>query len=94
MQATKMPLTSWFPAWFLIGQAKTGISSLELSRHLGVNVDTAWLLHGKVLRAMAFREFRLKRRFTLAAMNERIANALCCWMSCIELDLWVAEAYG
>jgi hypothetical protein len=45
MQATKRPLTTWVPAWFLIGQAKTGISWLELSRHLGENVDTAWLLH-------------------------------------------------
>ena len=33
-------------------QAKTGISSLELSRHLGVNYDTAWLQHNKILRAM------------------------------------------
>jgi hypothetical protein len=40
----------------MIGQAKTGISSLELSRHLGVNYDTAWLLHNKILRAMADRE--------------------------------------
>jgi len=33
-------------------QAKTGISSLVLSRYLGVNYDTAWLLHNKILRAM------------------------------------------
>jgi transposase-like protein len=56
MQATKLPLTTWFLAFYLIGQAKTGISSLELSRHLGVNYDTAWLLHNKILRAMADRE--------------------------------------
>jgi hypothetical protein len=56
MQATKLPLTTWFLAFYLIGQAKTGISSLELSRHLGVNYDTAWLLHHKILRAMADRE--------------------------------------
>ena len=56
MQATKLPLTSWFLAFYLIGQAKTGISSLELSRHLGVKYDTAWLLHNKILRAMADRE--------------------------------------
>ena len=37
LQATKLPLTTWFLAFYLIGQAKTGISSLELSRHLGVN---------------------------------------------------------
>jgi transposase-like protein len=56
VQATKLPLTSWFLAFYLIGQAKTGISSLELSRHLGVKYDTAWLLHNKILRAMADRE--------------------------------------
>jgi transposase-like protein len=56
MQATKLPLTTWFLAFYLIGQAKTGISSLELSRHLGVKYDTAWLLHNKILRAMTERD--------------------------------------
>jgi len=56
MQATKLPLTVWFLSFYLIGQAKTGISSLELSRHLGVNYDTAWLLHNKILRAMSERD--------------------------------------
>jgi hypothetical protein len=41
MQATKLVLTTWFQAFYLIGQAITGISSLELSRHLDVNYDTA-----------------------------------------------------
>ncbi len=45
MQATKLLLTTWFQAFCLIGKAKTGISSLELSRDLGVNHDTVWL-HG------------------------------------------------
>ena len=210
MQATKLPLTTWFLAFYLIGQAKTGISSLELSRHLGVKYDTAWLLHNKILRAMADREeayllrgkvqiddsylggelpggkagrgsenkipivaavslneaghpiharitavsgfsseaigtwaivtggkhpsdlpqfrwintllgnlktsfngtfhafnfdkyarrylggycFHFNRRFSMAAMSERIANAVCCCMPCTERDLWVAEAYG
>jgi hypothetical protein len=51
-----MPLSTWFLAFYLIGQAMTEISSLELSRHLGVKYDTAWLLHNKILRAMAERE--------------------------------------
>jgi hypothetical protein len=29
MQATKLPLTAWFLAFYLIGQAKTGISQVE-----------------------------------------------------------------
>ena len=56
MQPTKLPLTTWFLAFFLIGQAKTGISSLEPSCHLGVKYDMAWLLHNKILRAMTERE--------------------------------------
>jgi hypothetical protein len=56
MQATKLLLTTCFQAFYLIGQTKTGISSLELSRHLGVKYDTAWLLHNKILRAMTDRE--------------------------------------
>jgi transposase-like protein len=56
MQGTKLPLTTWFLAFYLIGQANTGMSSLELSRHLGVKYDTSWLLHNKILRAMADRE--------------------------------------
>jgi len=56
MQATKLPLTTCFLAFYLIGQAKTGISSLGLSRHLGVNYDTAWLVHNKILGAMTERE--------------------------------------
>jgi hypothetical protein len=56
MQPTTLPLTTWFVAFYLIGQVKTGISSLELSRHLGVKYATACLLHNKILRAMADRE--------------------------------------
>ena len=29
---------------------------MELSRHLGVKYDTAWLLHNKILRAMTERD--------------------------------------
>ena len=37
---------------------------------------------------------RFNRRFSLAAMTERIANAVCCCMPCMEGDLRVAEADG
>ena len=51
--ATKLPLTTWFLAIYLISQAKTGLSALALKRQLGVSYPTAWLLHHKILRAMA-----------------------------------------
>jgi hypothetical protein len=49
-------------AFYLIGQAKTGISSLELSRHLGVNYVAAWLLHNKIMRAMSEPKGALSQR--------------------------------
>jgi transposase-like protein len=53
---TKLPLTTWFLAIYLIGQAKTGLSALALKRQLGVSYPTAWLLHHKIMSAMAQRE--------------------------------------
>lgn len=53
MEHTKLPLTTWFLAIYLISQAKTGLSALALKRQLGVSYPTAWLLHHKINRAMA-----------------------------------------
>jgi transposase-like protein len=56
MEATKLPLSTWFLAFYLVGQSKTGISSLALMLHLGVNYRTAWLVHSKNMQAMSERE--------------------------------------
>jgi transposase-like protein len=56
--STKLPLTKWFLAIYLISQAKTGLAALELKRHLGVSYPTAWLMHHKIMTAMAARETR------------------------------------
>ena len=55
-QATKLPLTIWFLAIYLISQAKTGLSALALKRQLGVSYPTAWLIHHKLMQAMVERE--------------------------------------
>ncbi len=55
-QGTKLALTVWFLAIYLISQAKTGLSALALKRHLGVGYPTASLIHHKVMQAMAARE--------------------------------------
>lgn len=55
---TKLGLTVWFLAIYLISQAKTGLSSLALKRQLGVSYPTAWLIHHKLMLAMANREER------------------------------------
>jgi len=49
---TKLPLTTWFLAIYLISQAKTGLSSLALKRQIGVSYPTAWLMQHKINRAM------------------------------------------
>jgi transposase-like protein len=57
-QGTKLPLTTWFLAIYLISQAKTGLSALSLRRQLGVSYPTAWLMYHKLMQAMADREDR------------------------------------
>jgi hypothetical protein len=58
MQGTKLPLTTWFLAIYLLSQAKTGLSALALKRHLGVSYRTAWALQHKLMQAMTEREER------------------------------------
>ena len=53
LEHTKLPLTTWFLAVYLISQAKTGLSALALKRQIEVSYTTAWLLHHKINRAMA-----------------------------------------
>ena len=66
--STKLPLTTWFLAIYLVSQAKTGLSALQLKRDIGVSYPTAWLMHHKIMAAMAAREtsisFRARYRST------------------------------
>ena len=60
-QATKLPLTTWFLAIYLLSQTKNGISAPDLGGKLGVNNNTAWLLKHKLMQAMreCYRRYRL-----------------------------------
>ncbi|AKS23120.1 MAG: Transposase [Leptospirillum sp. Group II 'C75'] len=53
---TKLPLTVWFLAIYLLTQSKNAMSALELKRQLGVCYNTAWLLKHKVLQVMKERD--------------------------------------
>ena len=48
LDSSKLPLRTWFLAFYLVSQAKTGLSSLALMRHLGVSYRTAWLVQQKI----------------------------------------------
>lgn len=53
---TKLPLTAWFLAIYLLTQSKNGISAMDLSRQLGVCYNSAWLMKHKLMQAMLERE--------------------------------------
>ena len=52
-EGSKLPLMKWFMAISLILSAKKGISSMQLSRDISVNKNTAWLLQMKIRSAMS-----------------------------------------
>lgn len=53
---TLLPLTKWFQAMWFITQSKNSISTLELSRQIGVKWDSAHLMRKKLMDVMAERE--------------------------------------
>ncbi|WP_083700222.1 IS1595 family transposase [Acidihalobacter ferrooxydans] len=59
-QNSHVPLRLWFLAMYLLSQTKTGLSTLELTRHLGIRYPAAWRLHHKLMQAMCKREARYR----------------------------------
>lgn len=56
LASTKLPLKIWFLGMYLVSQAKTGISALELRRQLGVSYNTAWAMKQKIMHVMKTRD--------------------------------------
>lgn len=54
--ATKLSLTVWFLAIYLMTQSKDGISSLNLARTLGVSTNTALMIKHKLQQTMKERD--------------------------------------
>lgn len=54
--ASKLPLTVWFQAMYLVTQNKNNLSALSLKRHLGVSYRSAWRIKHKLLETMVERE--------------------------------------
>jgi len=55
-EQTHQPLRLWFLAIYLITQRKNGLSTLQLSRELGVHYDTAWKMRSKLNQTMKERQ--------------------------------------
>lgn len=54
--STKLPLTTWFLAIYLITQSKIGISALSLKRTIGVSYNTALQMKHKIQQVMKERD--------------------------------------
>ena len=66
MHHSKLPLTIWFWAAYLMATHSNGISALQLQRQLGLgSYRSAWLLCGKLRRSMVAPD-----RTTLAGLVE------------------------
>lgn len=52
MHASKIPLRKWFAAIYILSDAKKSVSSLQLSRELGVSGECAWHLTMRIREAM------------------------------------------
>lgn len=56
---SKLPLSKWFVAVWMIANCKNGISSLELSRAIKVTQKTAWFMLHRIRMAMQSKSFKL-----------------------------------
>jgi transposase-like protein len=55
-EATRLPLTLWFWALYLITQDKKGISAMKLHRQLGISYNAAWRMKHKIMQVMLERD--------------------------------------
>jgi len=55
--STKIPLTLWFQAMYLLTQNKKGVSAMSLHRQLGVSYNAAWRMKHKLMQVMLERDY-------------------------------------
>ena len=48
-ESSKLPLTIWFQAIYLLTQTKKGISAMQLHRQLGISYNAAWRMKHKLM---------------------------------------------
>ena len=56
LERSKVPLTTWFWAAYLVTTDKRGVSASHVERQLDLSYDAAWLLLHKLRRAMVVRD--------------------------------------
>lgn len=58
-EESRLPLRKWFFAIFLLNSLKKGISSIQLSKYLGVTQKTAWFMLQRIRSAVEHKAFAL-----------------------------------
>ena len=56
IEATKLALTMWFQALYLMTQDKKGCSAMKLHRHLGISYNAVWRMRHKLMQVMMERD--------------------------------------
>ena len=56
LDSTKLPLTTWFLAIYLMTQDRRGITATKLHRFLGISYNAAWRMRRKVMTNMMERD--------------------------------------
>jgi len=87
IKATKLPLTTWFLAFYLVGQAKTGISFLVAMYHFGVNYRTARLIHNKITTRSVSKKFLF---FAVKCTDWRCLILISCLNSAEIMQYWAS----
>lgn len=54
-ESSKLPLTLWFQAIYLLTQTRKGVSAMQLHRQPGVSCNAAWRIKHKLMQVMAER---------------------------------------
>lgn len=73
-QQSKIPLTAWFLAMYLLTQTKSNVSALALMRHLDVSYKTAWLVKHKLLQIMMITEKRRRLGGSVSLLSFRLSS--------------------
>jgi transposase-like protein len=55
-EASNIPLSTWFPAMYLVTAHKKGISSVQLAKHLGITQKSAWFVIHRIREALREKE--------------------------------------
>lgn len=58
---SRLPLTQWFYAMYLITSAKAGVPATQIQRHLGVTYKTAWRMMHQIRKLMQSKDAPFSR---------------------------------